>query len=266
LIRSLAEIMGWDKPSRPAKRARLSLDFSDAVVYAIGDVHGCYDALVALERKIVADAAALPGRKVMIMLGDYVDRGANSARVLDHLLEPPPEGFERICLAGNHEMLMLDAVDGSLSLQEWAQMGGVPTLRSYGIDYTHMISMLAPGERLALVRRQIPQEHVEFLRGLPILIDARSHLFVHAGIRPGLSIEAQSDRDLMFIRSEFYDQAHLLTRWVVHGHTPVARAGLEGRRLNLDTGAFQSGRLTAARISGKGGRILSVTVPAAPVS
>ena len=230
MIRSLAEIMGWDRTTRPGRRPRLALNMRDTVVYAIGDVHGSYDALLALEQRIVADAAPLPGRKVMILLGDYVDRGANPARVVEHLLSPPPAGFDRIALAGNHEAMMLDVLDGQLSLGEWVQMGGDATLRSYGIDYGHMSGVLLPAEQLTLVNRAIPATHVEFLRGLPVLVDGGQTIFVHAGIRPELPLGEQSEQDLLFIRSAFFEQAHRLTQWVVHGHTPVELARLEGRR------------------------------------
>lgn len=257
MIRSLAEIMGWDKPARSARRTRLKLDLAGVAVYAIGDVHGCHEALIRLEEKIVEDAAELDRRKIIIMLGDYVDRGPDSASVIEHLLEPPPAGFERICLAGNHELLMLDALDGALSLGEWAQMGGLPTMRSYGLDIAHMNRVLSPPEQLSVLRRSVPPAHADFLRSLPILVDAGSTVFVHAGIRPGIPLAEQADRDLMFIRSEFFDNAHHLRTWVVHGHTPVKQARLEGRRLNVDTAAFRTGRLTAARILDGRGRILA---------
>jgi serine/threonine protein phosphatase 1 len=257
LIKKLASFLKLDRRSGRSKRARLRLDMRDLVVYAIGDVHGCHDELLALERKIVADAANVDARKLIIMLGDYVDRGPASSLVIDHLLAPPLAGFERICLAGNHELIMLEALDGAVSLGEWKDMGAAPTLRSYGIDYDHLSRVCTPDEQLHLIRSTIPPAHVAFIRSLPILVDSRDHIFVHAGIRPGTELDKQSDHDLVFIRSDFFDDAHLLRKWVVHGHTPVARAQLDGRRLNIDTGAFQTGRLSAVRIWGNKGRILS---------
>jgi serine/threonine protein phosphatase 1 len=257
LIKKLASFLKLDRRAGSSRRARLSLDMTDLVVYAIGDVHGCHDELLALERKIVADAANVDARKLIIMLGDYVDRGPASSLVIDHLLAPPPEGFERICLAGNHELIMLEALDGTVSLKEWTDLGATPTLRSYGVDYDHLRRSLSPDEQLHVIKSTIPPAHIAFMRSLPILVDSPEYLFVHAGIRPGVELKKQPDHDLAFIRSDFFNGAHLLQKWVVHGHTPVEQARLEGRRLNLDTGAFRTGRLTAARIWGNKGRVLS---------
>ena len=257
MIKKLASLLKLDRGTGRSKRARLHLDMTDLAVYAIGDVHGCHDELLTLERKIVADAVDVEARKLIIMLGDYVDRGPASSQVIEHLLAPPPAGFERICLAGNHELIMLEALDGKIGLREWNDLGAAATLHSYGIDYDHLRRTLSPDEQLHVIRSTIPQSHLAFIRSLPILIDSEDHVFVHAGIRPGIEIKKQMDHDLLFIRSEFFENAHLLKKWVVHGHTPVEKARLDGRRLNLDTGAFQTGRLTAARIWGNKGRILS---------
>jgi len=211
-----------------------------------------------LERIIVEDARRLPGPKLIVMLGDYVDRGPDSAQVVEHLLKPPPQGFYRICLTGNHEMAMLDYLDGHLSLERWLQMGAAPTLLSYGIDLEYLRQVYrSPQEWDDKIRSVIPESHKDFLRSLPILIEAGSFLFVHAGIRPGIPLDEQKDEDLVFIRSEFLDNAHLLERWVIHGHTPVEKARPEGRRINIDTGAFHSGRLSALRLWNRKGRIFS---------
>nr|WP_318011641.1 metallophosphoesterase [Mesorhizobium sp. CO1-1-8] len=116
------------KQPRIAARPRLDIDMQDAVVYAIGDVHGCYKELRALEQKILLDSLRFQSRKIIVMLGDYIDRGFQSARVLDHLLAPPPKGFQRICLAGNHEVAMLNYLDGNLSREPWLATGGLQTL------------------------------------------------------------------------------------------------------------------------------------------
>jgi serine/threonine protein phosphatase 1 len=227
------------------------------VVYAVGDVHGCYRELYTLERKIIEDAAALPGRKLMIMLGDYIDRGPDSANVLEHLAAPPPAGFERICLAGNHETALLDYLEGRLARDLWLASGGEPTLRSYGIDISRIGSLYGSAQIDDVVRAGIPAEHVEFLRGLPIMVHAPGIVFVHAGIRPGVPLEEQDENDLLFIRSEFFERANQLDTFVVHGHTPVPIPQKAGRRLNIDTGAYRSGRLTAIRIGVAGGRLLT---------
>ncbi|MDF3164606.1 MULTISPECIES: metallophosphoesterase family protein [unclassified Mesorhizobium] len=234
------------------------MDMRDTVVYAIGDVHGCYDELRTLEQKIEADALQFRGRKIIIMLGDYVDRGPNSRRVVEHLMAPPPEGFMRVCLAGNHEVAMLAYLDGHLSLEPWLRVGGRETLFSYGIDPDRLADLYGSSEEVVeRIREAIPATHVAFMRTLPVMICSERFLFVHAGIRPGIALEAQDEADLLNIRSEFLAAAHRLDRWVVHGHTIVDVPTLDGRRLGIDTGAFQSGRLTALRIVGKYGRLLS---------
>ena len=230
-------------------RRRERLESLDMPTYVIGDVHGRYDLLSMLERKIVADAAGLPGRKLIIMLGDYIDRGPASAQVVGRLMAPPPNGFDRICLTGNHEMEMLAYIDGEISLDDWVALGGDATLHSYGVDISTLRQQYPSQKKLdTFIRTWLPDDHLEFLRRLPILLDTPQALFVHAGIDPDRPISDQQDADLVFIRSRFYDSAQPLPKLIVHGHTPIKRADARGLRLNLDTGAFHSGRLTAARL------------------
>lgn len=244
------------------KRARIAVDLTDVVAYAVGDVHGCLDELLELERRIAVDAQRFSGRKLLIMLGDYVDRGPASSAVVSHLLDTPLEGFERICLLGNHEVAMLDYLDGRLGLAEWRRMGARQTLLSYGVDCEHIEAMgMSPARVHELARNAVPAAHVDFLRSLPILIESRSFLFVHAGIRPGVDIDRQTDEDLLFIRSGFLDSTEELPKWVVHGHTPIREVKAEGLRLNVDTGAYHTGQLTAVRIRGRRGAVLSNLTP-----
>jgi serine/threonine protein phosphatase 1 len=255
-MKNLAGILGLK--TQRAQRARLKLDMPGIAIYAIGDVHGCIDQLLALEAKIVADARAIQGTKLIVMLGDYIDRGPTSAQVLDHLLEAPPPDFERICLAGNHEIAMLDYIDDRIGLPDWLRMGAAPTLESYGIDAARLGAMYPTGDGAdQMIRKTIPAAHIAFLRSLPIMLETPKAIFVHAGIRPGVELAKQSDADLVYIRSEFFENAHLLDRHVVHGHTPVSQPLREGKRLNIDTGAFSTGRLSAVRLWNNKGRFLS---------
>ncbi len=257
-MKMVARLFGRGRRAAREPRPRLRLDPGDTPIYAIGDVHGCLDELRALERHIEEDASALPGRKLIVMLGDYVDRGPSSAQVLDHLIAPAPAGFERICLAGNHDLAMLDYLEGRASLRSWLAIGAEPTLFSYGIDHNRLRDLhRGAGQLDDAIRDAIPPAHRDFLRSLPILVEADRYLFVHAGIRPGVELAKQSDHDLVFIRSDFFDHADLLTRYVVHGHTPVEEAKREGMRVNIDTGAFFSGRLSALRIWRGKGRYLT---------
>ena len=248
-------LLGRRTPTGTPPRERIELDLEKTVAYAIGDVHGCLRELVSLEGKIVEDAAGFGGRKLMILLGDYVDRGKDSARVVGHLLKPPPAGFRRICLAGNHEIAMLRFLDGELPLEAWLALGGAETLYSYGLDPAH-VARLYGDEADSYIRESIPPAHGEFLRGLPVMAYSRGMVFVHAGIRLGIPLHEQSESDLTTIRKDFLDNARDLDRWVVHGHTPVDFPRAEGRRIGIDTAAFRTGRLTALRVSGQRGRLL----------
>lgn len=234
------------------------MDMRDTVVYAVGDVHGCLEELRALEQKIQLDARQFRGRKLIIMLGDYIDRGPQSRRVVEHLMGPPPKGFLRICLAGNHEVALLSYLDGYLSREPWLGYGARETLFSYGVDPDRLTSLYGSSEQTdKRIREAIPASHADFLRTLPVMVCSDQFVFVHAGIRPGIALEAQDEGDLLNIREEFFQAAHRLDRWVVHGHTIVDIPTLDGRRLDIDTGAFQTGRLTALRIVGRYGRLLS---------
>jgi serine/threonine protein phosphatase 1 len=255
-MKSVQRLLGLDRSRPPLPRLRL--DLAQTVVYAVGDVHGCLPELLALEGAIAEDAQALPDHKLIVMLGDYVDRGPSSAQVLDHLIAAPPDGFERICLAGNHELAMRDYLEGRIDLRTWLRMGAEPTLRSYGMDLDRLAEIYRSERAVEeAVREAIPAAHLEFLRSLPVLVETPRYIFVHAGVRPGIAMDRQTDDDLVMIRSAFFDGAHLLTRYVVHGHTPVEEARRVGMRVDLDTGAYFSGRLTGLRIWRDKGRYLT---------
>lgn len=217
--------------------------------YVIGDVHGCYDLLLRLEALIVADAARLPGRKLIVMLGDYVDRGPSSSRVISHLMDPPPTGFDRVCLTGNHEIAMVDYIDGKISLTDWLGLGADATLASYGMEPAQLAKHYPTPKKLdAYIRKSLPAAHIAFMRELPILLDTPDALFVHAGIDPSLPISEQGDEELIYIRGRFFESPLPLPKLIIHGHTPVETPHVHGLGLNIDTGACWSGVLTAARL------------------
>ena len=234
-------------------RARLFETKWPVSVYAIGDIHGCLDELKRLEAQIFEHASTgLPGERWIVTLGDHIDRGPDSAGVIDHLMQPPPQGFKRISLAGNHEQLMLDFLNRPEKNHEWLGYGGDDALRSYG---TNARSLFAAGNNRGQVkevlRSVIPGDHVEFLRDMPIFLHLPGAIFVHAGVYRDVPLEDQSDRELMWMRIpvERNEKAAKGQPVIVHGHTPMKDAYVGARRICLDTAAFSSGKLTAVNLS-----------------
>jgi serine/threonine protein phosphatase 1 len=235
------------------RRPRLSFSQWPAAVYAIGDVHGCFEQLLALEAEIFADAATFPGEKWLVMLGDYIDRGQRSPAVLDHIAVPPPAPFRRFCMIGNHEQLLLDFLLNPPAHLEWLEWGGLQTAESYGMpDDPGQRWRRHPGEFAERLEPMIPVAHLELLRGLPTCLKLPDFLFVHAGIRPGLPLEAQEDEDLIWIRAPFLNSKRAAPFTVVHGHTPVDAVEFAPGRIDIDTGCFFSGVLTALRVTPDG--------------
>lgn len=234
-------------------RPRLMADERPPLIYAVGDVHGCLTELERIEAKIIVDSAGVDGQKWIVMLGDYVDRGPKSSGVIDHLMAPAPAGFRRICLAGNHEHLMLEYLANQKTNAGWLPLGGMETLSSYGIS-PEAFRQLTPGSRQMkqTLESYVPQEHIDFLRTLPTLVRTPGFLFVHAGLRPQVPLDQQTDHDLMWIRDEFLLADKFFDDVIVHGHTPTKAPEITDRHINVDTAAFRSGVLTAVRISADG--------------
>lgn len=244
-------------PGRPDEpvRARLRRHRWPEVVYAIGDVHGCLDQLRAVEKLIVEDARSYEGEKLIVMLGDYVDRGPDSAGVLDHLICPPPPGFERICLAGNHETIMADFLEQPRDLAGWMSLGGDVTLMSFGIVPSRLANV-GEARRRAILSAHIPRQHVEFLNALPAALQFPGVTFVHAGMRPGVDLDDQSEHDLLWMRPDQGDDRNREGHMVIHGHTPGTEPVLLPTRICLDTAVCATGKLTALRLSRTGIRII----------
>lgn len=224
---------------------------ADTRLYAIGDVHGCADLLGRLHAAILDDAAAAPEpRKVAIYLGDYVDRGADSAGVIDILLHEPLPGFERVHLMGNHEDFLLRFLEDPGIGRTWCMNGGAETLASYGLDGALLAHDRERAALQAALRDRFPAEHLAFLQGLAITHVEGGTLFVHAGLRPGVPMEQQVPEDLLWIREPFLSSADDHGYVVVHGHSPVEAPEVHFNRINVDTGAVWSGRLTAVVLHG----------------
>lgn len=226
----------------------------DGTTYVIGDIHGCYDLLVDLLQRIAADLeAAAAGSSRLIFLGDYVDRGPNSAEVLSSLVWIERHGPRpAIFLKGNHDQVMLDYLADPVRNSLWLRIGGAQTLRSYGITVPYEIESETDHLRLRdLLLDKLPAAHLRFLERLRLYHEDDRHVFVHAGIRPGVAMRAQNVEDLLWIREEFLTHERPGKKAIVHGHTwtntdPVVRPG----RIGVDTGAYETGVLTAAKLRG----------------
>lgn len=228
----------------------------DTRVYAIGDIHGRLDLLSRLHRMILDDArAAKGGDRILVYLGDYVDRGPDSAGVIELLSQEPLPGFTAIHLKGNHEDFLLRFLDDTSSGTAWFANGGVETLRSYGVDMEY-VDRDTPARLLDKLSRRLPARHLDFLRALSLNHCIGDYLFVHAGIRPGLAMELQSATDMLWIRGEFLNSAVKHGKIVVHGHTITDLPEVRDNRIGIDTGAFFSNRLTCLVLDGTDRRFL----------
>lgn len=218
------------------------------LVYAVGDVHGCVDLLEKMHAEIMRDAGnAEAERRVVVYLGDYVDRGPDSRGVVDMLLDKPLDGFESYYLMGNHEDFLLEFLDDPEIGPGWIFNGGAATLESYGVDADFGVGF-GLKELVELQEKFIealPERHLKFYRDLAFTHEEGDYFFVHAGIRPGVPLENQSDEDMLWIREEFLDSLNNHGKVIVHGHTITWEPEFRVNRIGVDTGAFTSGTLTS---------------------
>jgi serine/threonine protein phosphatase 1 len=233
-----------------AAPSRIVVGEEPAVIYAVGDVHGCLSLLRRLETQIVEDAAAVAGEKWIVMIGDYVDRGPESAQVIDHLLSPPPEGFRRFCLAGNHEAEMANFMRAPSANSSWLGFGGRETLLSYGIPEQKFAAGQSRRALQQVVASYVPAEHLQFIARLPAMLETPHFVFVHAGLRPGIATADQALQDLLWYRDDFAETYLTLGKTVVHGHTIRDEVLITPGRIAIDTGAYAKGRLSAVRLAG----------------
>ena len=224
---------------------------ADARVDAIGDVHGRADLLERLLDKIEADISGVEGKAHLVFLGDYIDRGLQSRQVIEILLSNRLEPFETHFLKGNHEDALLSFLSDPGFGPKWAAYGGRETLVSYGVRPPRSLSLNSEWEKAHdAFLKAIPNVHQKFLMTLPTSVRIGGYGFAHAGLRPGKTFADQSDEDLMWIRDEFLGGKSTFDVMVVHGHTPVDQPHSDHRRINVDTGAYFTGRLTAAKLTG----------------
>lgn len=223
-------------------------DREDALICAIGDVHGHVGKLEKLLQRCEAFA---PGRaKRFVFIGDYIDRGPDSRAVVDLLIGMQKAlGNRVVCLRGNHEAVivaasrdLLDTLPGRVTMEQWLgeNGGGKSTLASYGVAHA----------------RDVPPEHIAWMAGLPLWHDDGQRFFAHAGVHPGRALDDQHEDDLMWIREPFLSHTGDFGRLIVHGHTPTPTRlpDVRANRLNIDTGAGYEGRVTAAIFEGSEAR------------
>lgn len=241
------KLLKWVKPKSPPSRR-----VPDGLrVYAVGDIHGRLDLLDRLLEDIAADDARRDAASTQIIfLGDLVDRGPDSAGVVERLLAlsrgPAPTRF----LMGNHEEVFLRVLAGDAkAMRFFLRIGGRETVRSYGFDAAEYAALDFEALAERLIER-VPAAHVAFLSSFEEMIEIGDYLFVHAGIRPGVHLAAQKTSDLRWIRDDFLDCRDDHGKLVVHGHSVTDEVDLRSNRIGIDTGAFDSGCLTAIGLEG----------------
>jgi serine/threonine protein phosphatase 1 len=219
-------------------------------IYALGDIHGRSDLLKEMFTVIDVDVARNPvSRPIEVFLGDYIDRGPDSAETLDLLIERALSR-ETVFLKGNHEAYFLEVLRDPRKLEDWRQFGGLQTLMSYGIQPTLNPDASEQADLINALASVINADHLRFLRGLKPSFVCGDFFFVHAGVRPGIPLNEQQETDLLWIRSEFLDSDENFGKFIVHGHTPVRQPDIRPNRINIDTGAYATGNLTLLTIQG----------------
>lgn len=219
-------------------------------IYAIGDVHGRHDCLTMMHERIAAnlDANPVPDWRI-IHLGDYTDRGPDSADVIDFLVERTQSEPRILALRGNHDQSFLQFLEGSGSPMLFVNFGGAETARSYGVEADFSCERGIEETRRRLVEA-VPEAHRLFLQSLPYSATFGDFFFCHAGIQPQVPLDKQDPETLIWIRDAFLLWPRLHPKVIVHGHTPVAQPEVMSNRVDVDTMAFHTGRLTALVIDG----------------
>jgi serine/threonine protein phosphatase 1 len=219
-------------------------------IYAFGDIHGRADLLKEMFTVIDRDLERNPvSRPIEVYHGDYIDRGPDSAQTLDLLIDRRQRRMT-VFLKGNHEAYFLEVLRDATRFEDWQQFGGLQTLMSYGIQPSFSADAVEQAELIQLLKNVLPEEHLQFLCSLQPSFVCGDYFFVHAGVRPGIPLNQQQESDLLWIRDEFLNSDANFGKFVVHGHTPVRQLDKRKNRINIDTGAYASGKLTLLRIEG----------------
>ena len=260
MLRSLAQLFRSPVPAAPPASTPEGERW-----YVIGDVHGRCDLLDALVSAVDSDdAARAPAKSTVVMLGDLVDRGPESAGVVAVVRAWQRRRDVRV-LAGNHEEMFLDSFDDLEMLRHFLRHGGRETILSYGLDRDRYNAMSLEDVQDEM-GRIVPIEDREFLRSAEEMIEVGDYLLVHAGINPGVPLEEQRRSDLLWIRERFLRHGEAHSHVVVHGHTIFDEVDDTGHRIGIDTGAYRSGRLTALVLEGTSRRIIQAVECAGAIS
>jgi serine/threonine protein phosphatase 1 len=213
-------------------------------IYAVGDIHGRLDLLDKLLARIDADLAVRPAEKsLFVFLGDYIDRGPSSRETIDRLVEHAATN-ESVFLKGNHELIAIKCLSDRSLFDQWLRLGGLETLVSYGVPSEILASGKSIVELQAAFHSALPQTHFRFFRDLQTSYACGDYFFAHAGVRPNVELSHQKESDLLWIRGEFLSSNFDFGKIIVHGHTPTRQIEVGPNRINIDTGAFATGRLT----------------------
>jgi serine/threonine protein phosphatase 1 len=245
----------------PGPRSCVGKNLADTTdnnrIYVIGDIHGRSDLLDTMVGEIERDLRENPtADSLTVTLGDYVDRGPDSRGVLDRLAYNPfPTRY--IALKGNHEAMFEAFLRDPTVASQWRRFGGLETLHSYGVSVAAVMIGKGFEEACTKLRQAVPEEHLRFLESLKLSLSVGDYFLCHAGVRPGVALERQRAEDLLWIREEFLNSRTSFGKVVVHGHTPTASPEVLPTRINIDTGAFATGRLTCLVLEGGKRRFLA---------
>jgi serine/threonine protein phosphatase 1 len=233
----------WNVLASPVQKAKPRIP-RGIRLYAIGDVHGRADLLSALFQRIDVSLRVSPVEQaVQVLLGDYIDRGPNSREVIDALIARQQQHL-MVYLKGNHESYVCQLMSDPTVLSEWSQAGGINTLLSYGVKPSSRDDPRQERDVAAAFCRALPENHRQFLQSLAISFACGDFFFAHAGVRPGVPLRKQREHDLLWIREDFLLHEEDFGKVIVHGHTPSIEPDIRSNRINIDTGAYATGRLT----------------------
>ena len=235
----------WRAKKRPPKTP------AGVRIYVVGDVHGRADLLARVLAGIDADITAYSGPQIVqVFLGDYIDRGRQSRQVLDMLISRA-RYHHMVFLKGNHETYVFEFLRNPAILDEWKYLGGLETLVSYGMTPPIDANKEEQQALADAFRHALPDSHRWFLSALKASFTCGDYFFAHAGVRPGVPLLRQHEQDLLWIRDDFLLCEDGFGKIVIHGHTPVKEPDIRPNRINIDTGAYATGRLTCLVLEGE---------------